>query len=118
MKNLAPDIMRQRLLVEGIYSIEFDEEKIRSFMIGLANKLKLRTYGEVLVHSPDGIGKSSNEGFDAFLPLIDSGISFYVWTGKNFFALVLFTCKEFNSDDALAFINNELLCENIEFSMF
>jgi S-adenosylmethionine decarboxylase len=28
--------------------------------------------------APSGLGKADNEGYDAFLPLIDSGISLYV----------------------------------------
>ena len=49
-----------------------------------------------------------NQGFDAFIPLIDSGISFYVWSGKQFFAVLLFTCKEFDNDKAIAFTSDFL----------
>jgi hypothetical protein len=55
--------------------------------------------------SPGGSGRAENEGFDAFLPLIDSGISLYVWTGPRFLACVLFTCKAFDADRAIEFID-------------
>ena len=53
MKDLAPDICRQRLLVEGFYSAELDEKSVASFMKDLAAHLDLRAYGEVLVHSAE-----------------------------------------------------------------
>ena len=101
MKNLAPEIVRQRLLIEGHYSVEVDQSAVERYLLGVAGHLGLRTYGMPIVHAPGGQGKDENEGFDAFVPLIDSGISLYVWTGARFFAAVLFTCKEFEVDAAL-----------------
>ena len=91
MRDLAPDITRQRLLVEGIYSGEMDEQRVRDYLTGVARKLGLRTYGEPMIHSPQGSGSEDNQGFDAFIPLIDSGIALYVWTGQRFFSAVLYT---------------------------
>ncbi len=103
MKDLAPEITRQRLLIEGLYSILLDQSKIEAYLLGLADHLNLHSYGNPLVHAPEGIGKQENQGFDAFLPLIDSGISLYVWTSSKFFATVLFTCKAFDTAEAIAY---------------
>ena len=103
MKNLAPDIVRQRLLIEGIYTKNVDEVSVKTYLLGIASHLDVQAYGTPTIRSPDGIGKVENGGFDAFLPLIDSGISRYVWESKRFFAAVLFTCKSFSDDDAVAY---------------
>jgi hypothetical protein len=103
MKDLAPDITRQRLLIEGYYGISMDRPSVRAYLNGLADALDLRTYGDPIIHAPDGEGRRENEGFDAFVPLIDSGISLYAWTQARFFAVVLFTCKRFNVEAAVAF---------------
>lgn len=103
MDNIAPDITRQRLLIEGYYTIDMDAEKTGTFMTQLADHLGLRHYAKPMVHAPGGSGKDSNQGFDAFLPLIDSGISLYVWTNSKFFACVLFTCKAFDVEKTLSF---------------
>ena len=100
MKDLAPSITRQRLLVEGFYDVEVDEASIGRFFEQLTQELDLRTYGAPTIFSPAGAGRADNEGYDAFVPLIDSGISLYVWTSSRFLALVIFTCKRF--DAALA----------------
>ncbi|GIL25385.1 S-adenosylmethionine decarboxylase [Actinocatenispora comari] len=105
MKNLAPDITRQRLLLEGHFTAAVDEALIRRFLRELPQSLDLRTYGEPTVFVPGGRGRDSNEGYDAFVPLIDSGISLYVWTTKRFLAMVMFTCKRFDEAAAVRFTN-------------
>ena len=103
MRNLAPDITRQRLLIEGHFTAPVDREVVERYLLGLARHLDLRTYGRPVVHSPEGEGKPENQGFDAFIPLIDSGISLYVWSARRFFAVVLFTCKRFEVERALEY---------------
>src|SRR5882724_36535 len=104
MKNIAPDIFRQRLLMEAFYTIVVTRENLATYLVSLAEHLKLRTYGEPTIFSPaSGVGKEENQGFDAFLPLIDSGISAYVWSNSKFISVVVFTCKEFDEAAAIAF---------------
>jgi S-adenosylmethionine decarboxylase len=45
MKNLAPQIFRQRLLMEGLFSIWLDQQALAAYMTGLAGHLGLRAYG-------------------------------------------------------------------------
>lgn len=102
LKNLAPDIFRQRLLVEGYFSRKLDKHAVRDFLLGVAAHLELRTYGEPVVFAPStGMGKDENAGFDAFVPLIDSGISGYFWTGPAFLSVVFYTCKGFDEEAAI-----------------
>ena len=103
MRDLAPDIFRQRLLVEGRSGIELEAAQVRAYLIGLAAHLGMRAYGEPTIHSPGGDGKVQNQGYDAFLPLVDSGIALYVWTAARFFSTVIFTCKPFEAVSALDF---------------
>jgi S-adenosylmethionine decarboxylase len=118
MKDLAPDIVRQRLLIEGLYELDVDEAAVKRYLIEVAARLGLRTSGEPIVHAPGGAGKDSNEGFDAFIPLIDSGISLYVWTKLRFFAAVLFTCKKFDTRAALDFTREYFRGEAMEHREF
>jgi S-adenosylmethionine decarboxylase len=53
-----------------------------------------------------------NQGLDGFVPLIDSGISVYVWTTKKFMSTVLFTCKEFEVQRAVEFVKNYFVATN------
>ena len=114
MRDLAPDITRQRLLIEGYYSILVDGEDVERFLHELPAALDLRTYGEVSLHAPGGMGRDSNEGFDAFVPLIDSGISLYVWTAQCFLATVIFTCKAFDAQRAVDFTREWFAMPDVE----
>jgi hypothetical protein len=103
MKNIAPDIFRQRLLIEAYYPGEVDSEKVRLYLLGVAAHLDLRTYADPIVFSPAGLGRTENQGFDGFVPLIDSGIAAYFWTGPRFLSVLLYTCRGFDPDAALSF---------------
>jgi hypothetical protein len=118
MRDLAPTITRQRLLVEGYYTIDVDEDVIRRFLNELPNVLGLRTYGRAAVFAPARLGRQTNEGFDAFIPLIDSGISLYVWTAERFAALVLFTCKSFEVRAAATFTRDFFAMTESEYQQF
>ena len=88
MKNLAPGIVRQRLLMGGLNKAPVDEAAVRAYRLFLAAHLNLQSYGEPVVHRRGGIGKAENHGFDAFLSLIDPGISLYVLESSRFFLRV------------------------------
>ena len=101
---LAPEVFRQRLLIEGYYQTDVAEQDVGDFLLGVAAALDLRTYGAPVVFAPaSGMGGVGNAGFDGFVPLIDSGISVYVWTGPRFVSAVLYTCKGFDEEAAVAF---------------
>lgn len=102
MKNIAPEIKRQRLLIEGFYKdLKVDENVIKDYFSFITKNLSLKAYGEPIIFSPENMGRPENEGYDAFIPLIDSGISLYVWTGSNFISLIIYTCKDFSEEIAL-----------------
>ncbi len=104
MINLEPEIIRQRLLIEGHYTIEISAEIIRRYLLDLAAHLDLKTYSEPIIYSPAaGTGKKINEGYDAFVPLVDSGIALYVWTNARFFSLIIYACKNFDETKAIDF---------------
>ena len=101
MKNLAPDILRQRFLMEGFVNINVDKSVIENYFKKITDALSLRMYGKPIIFSPGGEGKTENQGFDAFVPLIDSGISLYYWSFAKFLSVVIYTCKSFDENKAL-----------------
>jgi len=99
--RIAPEIFRKRLLIEGYFArATLDADAIRQYFAVITGRLGLRTYGEPIVHATSGQGKAANEGYDAFVPLIDSGIYVCVWSARRFVSVILYTCAEF--DDGVA----------------
>ena len=116
VRDIAPEVFRQRLLVEGRFGCELDADAVSDFLLGLAAALGLRTYGDPIVHSPDsliaeGKGQAQNAGYDAFVPLVDSGIAAYFWTRPKFFSIVIYTCAAFDEARAVAFTRAALAVE-------
>jgi len=102
-RRFAPEIFRQRLLIEGYFARPgLDADVIREYFTVITTRLGLRTYGAPIVHQTSGQGKASNEGYDAFVPLIDSGIYVCVWAARRFASVILYTCTEFDVEEATA----------------
>ena len=118
MRDLAPEITRQRLLIEGFNTVEVDESLVDEYLQGVAAHLGLRAYDRSAIFSPGGAGRDENQGFDAFLPLVDSGISLYVWTAAHFLAVVLFTCKVFDEGAAVAYTSSFFGLRDVEAQAF
>lgn len=103
-RQLGPDIFRKRLLIEGYFAREpVDEQVLRAYFREMTTTLSLRTYADPIVHRTAGAGKPENEGYDAFVPLIDSGIYVCVWSKPRFLSVILFTCAEFDAERAVSF---------------
>ena len=101
--KIAKEVTRQRLLIEGYYNIGVDKKIINNYFNGIIEHLNLKIYGRPIIFSPGGQGKEINQGYDAFVPLIDSGISLYVWANAKFFSVIIYTCKSFNEKEAINF---------------
>lgn len=118
MKNLAPSIFRQRLLIEGFYKIKVDEKVIEDYFREITKLLKLRMYGKPIIFSPGAIGKKENQGYDAFVPLVDSGISVYIWSNSKFFSAIIYTCKGFDKNMAIEYTKKFFKIDEIVHSSF
>jgi len=104
VKDLAPQIFRQRLLVEGYTTAAVDRAMLEATLTGLAARLGLRAYAAPVIFSPGGAARAGNQGFDAFLPLADSGISLYYWSSARFVSVLLYTCTGFDEAQAIDYL--------------
>ena len=95
-----------RLLVEGYFQSNMAESVLRDYFRHITRELGLRTYGDPIIHKTNGQGKDLNEGYDAFVPLIDSGIYIAAWVKPRFLSTILYTCGEFDEDRAVATVRD------------
>jgi len=115
MKNIAPNVFRQRLLIEGFYTINVNKDTIKKYFHGIVRELKTKMYGDPIIF---GEGKEENQGYDAFAPLIDSGISLYIWANSKFFSIILYTCKEFDGKTAVNFTKKFFKAKEVVYEGF
>ena len=101
LTTIAPDIYRKRLIVEGYFLREITEATLLAYFAQLTRELGLRTYADPIIHRTPGQGKAVNEGFDGFVPLVDSGVYVAVWMNPRFLSTIIYTCGPFDEDRAV-----------------
>jgi len=65
-----------------------------------------------------GEGKTINEGFDAFIPLIDSGIYIGVWINPRFLSTIIYTCGEFDGEKAVNLVQEMFQLSDFQCAIF
>lgn len=98
MKDLAPTVYRQRMVVEGYPDFVITDQHIKDYLTQLSDKLGMTTLIEPVTHCSD------KYGWAGWIHWETSGAHFYAWEQPLlFFSVDIYTCKQFNPQDALAF---------------
>ncbi|HYO99060.1 MAG TPA: S-adenosylmethionine decarboxylase [Pyrinomonadaceae bacterium] len=118
LTTIAPDIFRKRLLIEGYFTSEVAAETLRTYFSHITTELGLRTYGEPIIHRTSGEGKDINQGFDGFVPLIDSGIYIAVWVNPKFLSNIIYTCGEFDEEKAVGLVKEFFRLSEFQAAIF
>jgi hypothetical protein len=118
LTDIVPDIFRKRLLVEGYFTVEVSAETLLKYFSQITTELGLRTYGDPIIHETHGAGKNVNEGFDGFVPLVDSGIYIGVWMNPRFLSTIIYTCGEFNSETAVKAVKDFFQLSEFQSAIF
>lgn len=105
---ICPDILRQRLVVEGIHGIpQIDERSVREILAGLTRRLGMTPISETLVFSPDSVSRL-HHGVGGFQAWAESGCSLYTWRDSRLFTLDIYSCKAFDPAQCLAYVTDVL----------
>ena len=118
LTNIAPEIFRKRLLIEGYFRIDITVDVLKNYFASITAGLGLRTYGPPIIHTTSGAGKDINEGFDGFVPLIDSGIYISVWSNAKFLSTILYTCAEFDEEKAVILVKEFFQMGELQSAIF
>jgi hypothetical protein len=98
MDNLAPEIPRQRLVIEGIPDRPISADAIQEYLSRLSTELQMTALIAPVTH------RSPKFGWAGWIHWETSGAHFYAWeTPRLFFSVDIYTCKAFSEDDAVTF---------------
>lgn len=98
MKDLAPDITRVRLIVEGIPAREIKSDDIERYLRELSEVVEMVQLCEPVTH------RSPKYGWGGWIHWEDSGAHFYFWhTPRHFFSVDVYTCKHFDTGAVVQF---------------
>lgn len=109
MRDLAPDICRQRLVVEGIPASEISDADIVDYLTRLSDLIGMVTLISPVTHESD------RYGWAGWIHWETSGAHFYAWeTPRRFFSVDVYTCKEFDEAAAVEFTAKYFAAADIE----
>jgi hypothetical protein len=96
--DLAPEIIRQRLVIEGVPAGPVDDDQIRDYLSELSREVDMVQLIEPVTH------RSDLYGWAGWIHWETSGAHFYAWEQPRlFFSVDVYTCKAFDAATAVSF---------------
>jgi hypothetical protein len=109
MRDLAPEIHRQRLVVEGLIAAPIVEEDIKVYLKELGCVMGMRVLTDPVTH------RSPLYGWAGWVHWETSGAHFYAWDVPClFFSVDLYTCKAFDPDAVVIFTTDYFQAIDVE----
>ena len=113
MKDLAPDIYRQRLVIEGYPEKPISDEEIKRYLSALSIQIDMKQLIEPVTD------RSDLYGWAGWIHWETSGAHFYAWEQpKLFFSVDIYTCKAFKAEDAVVFTKDFFNTSEIVYKEF
>jgi S-adenosylmethionine decarboxylase len=114
MRDFAPHIHRQRLIVEGVYNRMLTSDTVDRIVQGLA-----KTLGALLIQVPRVMRVAeqtdpTHKGFEVLVTWGKSGCQFYTWEDSNFFTCDVYSGKEFDPITVFDYLLKVLDCKEID----
>lgn len=107
--NLAPEIFRKRLIIEGKYTeVIENEDFVNQFLIDLSKELEMTIIAGPFISSANGKAIPLHDGYEGSLVWAESGANTYIWTRSQFCTVDIYSCKDFNSEKAIVFVKQKL----------
>jgi S-adenosylmethionine decarboxylase len=109
MRDLAPEIHRQRLVIEGLVTTPILEEDIKVYLKELGSIADMRVLIEPVTH------QSPLYGWAGWVHWESSGAHFYAWdVPRLFFSVDIYTCKAFAPDAVVAYTQRYFEATDVE----
>lgn len=113
-KNLAPNLIRQRVIIEGTTEKIVEPEQIKSYLRELAKITNMEVLSEPVAYT------AHDMGYGGWIHWKSSGAAFYSYpTNPPLFTVDAYTCKPFSAAEAAEFTRQyfnaiELVWKEIE----
>lgn len=96
--DLAPEILRQRLVIEGTVRESISDTQIKDYLTKLSSVTDMVPLMVPVTH------RSDLYGWAGWIHWETSGAHFYAWdVPRRFFSVDMYTCKAFDPKDAVDF---------------
>lgn len=97
-KNLAPSLIRQRIIIEGTTEKIVEPDLIKSYLNELAKICEMEVLSDPVAYT------AHDMGYGGWIHWKSSGAAFYSYpTNPPLFTVDCYTCKPFSGKDAFEF---------------
>ena len=108
MKNLAPNLVRQRVIIEGTTEKIVKPVQMKRYLAKLSKVLNMKALRKPFAY------KAEDKGWGGWIHWITSGAHFYSYTSSPpLFTVDAYTCKPFSVEKAVAFTKKFLKAKEI-----
>ena len=112
-KDLAPHILRQRLVIEGYVDKNISDIQIKEYLKKLSEVTEMVTLCPPVTHASD------KYGWAGWIHWETSGAHFYAWDAPDlFFSVDIYTCKAFDVARAVSFTKDFFNAKTITYKEF
>ena len=102
-KNLAPNLVRQRILIEGTTKAIVEPEQIKAYLWELSKVVQMKVLSDPMAYPADDMG------YGGWIHWVTSGAHFYSYpTDPPLFTVDAYTCKPFSVEKAVDFTKEYL----------
>lgn len=113
MRDLAPAIHRQRLVIEGLCPETISDDAIRTYLSTLSDCIGMVSLMEPMTH------RSPLYGWAGWIHWETSGAHFYAWDiPVPFFSVDVYACKPFDAADAVELTRVTFASTALEFKEY
>jgi S-adenosylmethionine decarboxylase len=113
LKDLAPDIFRQRLVIEGLPNRAFSRQELEDYLS------KLSVVCDMVLLTNPVMHLSEKYGWAGWIHWETSGTHLYFWEKPQlFFSVDIYTCKEFSVEKAVEFTKDFFDAKEIVYKEF
>lgn len=113
MKDLAPAICRQRLIIEAYPKKEITSDDIKKYLSGLSKAINMKQLLKPVTHYCDAFG------WAGWIHWESSGAHFYAWNNPVlFYSVDIYTCKKFDPLVAVIFTKKFFGSKTAEYKEF
>ncbi len=107
-KNLAPSLVRQRIVIEGTTNKIVEPEEIKKYLWALSKVVGMRPLQKPFAYPAEDMG------YGGWVHWVTSGAHFYSYpTDPPLFTVDAYTCKPFSVEKAVAFTKRYFKTEKI-----
>ena len=107
-KDLAPEICRQRMVLEGTLHNAFSPDDQIKYCKDISKLLKMTPVAEPFINNAE------EYGWCCFMHWKESGMHIYSWDNRDpkFFSIDIYTCKKFSPLEVVCF-TDEFFGDNL-----